>query len=322
MSRRQWLVGLASAALVLGGIACEWVLLGGNDAAGASAVECGSGPHSHGRISHKEQLPPLGLFIHYGPGSLVNADRTTTWWRAIEARSYATTVVPRFQPRRDAATRWVRLAKRMGAGYIVVTAKHHDGYGLWDGSSTYDTGPRDLIAEVSRAARHEGVRLWLYYSLVDLHEPSYENDWDEYRRFVERQLRELLTGYGPIAGVWFDGPGWAHPASCWQLPDLYDFIHRLQPQTMIVTNHHLDPLPGETMQTYEGQMPRESRPWPQQVAFSTADQWFYSTQERPRSHRWYLDLKRRAERAHVSLLINVPPLPSGAFSPAYLRTVR
>jgi alpha-L-fucosidase len=272
------------------------------------------GPGAEGR-------QPLGLFVHYGPSSLVNATSTQRWWRAMIAPSYSATVA-RFKPRPQAADGWFTLAKRIGAGYVAITAKHHDGYTLWRSDTTsYGVGERDVIARAARDAHRTGLGLVLYFSLIDEHARSFPSDWPAYLRLVKAQLRELLTRYGPIAGIWFDGPGWmlSRSAAEWGLPELYHLIHHYQPSVQIVTNHHCTrPLAGEAILTHEGEVPAKRQPFAQQVAFSLSDQWFYSTRERPITHRRYLTLKKRAARAAASLLINVPPRADGTFAPAYL----
>jgi alpha-L-fucosidase len=240
------------------------------------------------------------------------------------APSYARTVA-RFQPNPGVVDGWFGLARRAGARYVAITAKHHDGYALWNSSTTsYGVGRRDLIARAALDARRSGLGLVLYFSLVDKHVPSYEDDWPAYLQLAKVQLRELLTRYGPIAGVWFDGPGWADRRSAdeWGLPSLYAEVHRYQPDAEIITNHHCArPLAGEAALTFETRLPRRHAAFPQQIAYSLSDQWFYSTQERPRSRRFYLALRARARSVRAGLLINVPPRPDGTFAPGYVRAL-
>jgi len=240
------------------------------------------------------------------------------------APSYARAVA-RFRPKPSVVDGWFDLARRAGARYVAVIAKHHDGYALWNSSTTsYTVGKHDLIARAALDARRSGLGLVLYFSLVDEHVASYDDDWPAYLRFVKAQLRELLTRYGPIAGVWFDGPGWADGRSAdeWGLPSLYAEVHRSQPDAEIITNHHCArPLAGEGALTFENEAPRRRAGFPQQIAYSLSDQWFYSTQERPHSHRSYLALRARARRVGAGLLVNVPPRPDGTFAPEYVRAL-
>jgi alpha-L-fucosidase len=316
----NWLVVVV---LLLGiAVPAKFVLPAKNAPVQRHPTFCEAATYGHGQ----KALPPLGLFVHYGPSSLVNETTTIRWWRAMTRPSYARTVA-RFRPNPAAADQWVALAKRMGAGSVAITAKHHDGYELWNSQTTdYGVGRKDVVARVARDAHREGLGLVLYFSLVDVHASSYPNDWPTYLRLVKAQLRELLTRYGKVAGVWFDGPGWAisqrKTASEWGLDTLYAEIHRLQPDAEIVTNHHCGrPLAGEGATTSEAEMPRHRTHWPQQAVFSLADQWFYSTHERPISHRAYLRLRAGTRRVGASLLVNLPPRGDGSLDPRYVRAL-
>ncbi|MDP9264796.1 MAG: alpha-L-fucosidase [Chloroflexota bacterium] len=270
---------------------------------------------------------PLGLFVHYGPSTLVNAKTAVGWWREMTYGHYDRAVA-RFHPSASVADGWIDLARRAGAAYIAITAKHHDGYTLWHSATTsYGvSAERDIIARAALDARREGIGLVVYFSLIDLHAPSYKDDWPAYERLVRAQLRELMTRYGRIAGVWFDGPGWERTGksfATWRLPELYALIHHYQPSAQIVTNHHFGrPLPGEGALTFESTMPTAPAPWPQQAAFTISPQWFYSTRDPlPMTHRQYLALKAQARMRSASLLINVPPMADGSFDPAYVRAL-
>ncbi len=94
--------------------------------------------------------------------------------------------------------------------YIVLTTKHHDGFCLWPSKET-DYGVisspfrKDVLAELANSAQKHGLKLGLYYSIWDAHDPRFENDWDGFLLFMENQLEELLTGYGDVIELWFDG---------------------------------------------------------------------------------------------------------------------
>lgn len=167
-----------------------------------------------------------------------------------------------FAPQRDAARTWMAVARRAGMQYAVLTAKHHDGFALWptaanDWSIARTPYRGDLIREYVDAARDAGLRVGLYFSLCDWHHPDYPafadshrpyrfgqearptpEQWTRYREFLQTQLRELLTGYGRIDLLWFDG-GWERTSDAWQSWDLERQIREWQPE--IVLN---DRLPG------------------------------------------------------------------------------
>lgn len=170
----------------------------------------------------------------------------------------------RFAPSPDAIRRLVGLARDTGMKYIVLVTRHHDGFSLWDTKAdTYSAGFNatqrgthvDVVREFAKECEQQGIRLVLYYSLLDWTHPDYpvassppqqphlrvyenqQGNWDRYRAFMKTQLRELLTQYGEIAGIWFDGYWAQDDKSRWQLPDIYATIRQAQPATLIGNNH-------------------------------------------------------------------------------------
>ena len=252
----------------------------------------------------------LGLFIHYGPTSLLQARTDKAWWHAVDAGKFDA-AAREFHPNPGSVKQWVALAKRIGASYLTVTAKHHDGFGLWDSRLTkWDVGPgHDLLAPLAREAQRRRVPLFIYYSLLDLHEPTYAANKDAYLLFVEGQLRELLTQYGPVAGVWFDG--WNRNFGKRRLGALYRLVHELQPWALVATNHHQLPLPGEDFRIYENVFPRgRGRPAiPREVAAKLGPTWFWNG--RPTSLERLPKLIAHAASSHANLLADIPPRPDG-----------
>jgi len=179
-----------------------------------------------------------GMFVHFG----INTFNETEW-------SDGTLPVASYRPTRLDCEQWVETAKRAGFRYIVLVTKHHDGFCLWNSALTdYDVGsssvPTDVVAEVARACRRLGLGLGLYYSLWDRHEPTHQlKDPAAYVEFMKGQLTELLTRYGPIAELWFDG-GWAKPDADWNLPAVHALVTRLQPDCLIGVNHTIS-IPGK-----------------------------------------------------------------------------
>ncbi len=175
----------------------------------------------------------FGMFIHWGlyaiPAGEWKGERIPgigEWimFRAkIPVKEYEQ-LAKRFNPTKFDADAWVRLAKTAGMKYIVITAKHHDGFSMFDSKvTTYDIVDatpfkRDPMAELARACRKHGIKLCFYYSHArDWHEPdAYDNTWDfpsqerDFEGYLRRkampQVRELLTQYGPIGIIWFDTP--------------------------------------------------------------------------------------------------------------------
>jgi alpha-L-fucosidase len=196
----------------------------------------------------------FGIFIHWGLYSVVGRGEWLMVWEKMPISEYEKLTL-QFNPVDSNLRDWVRLAKDSGARYITITAKHHDGFCLFDSKFTnydsMDTMERDFMAEIAEAAHAQGIKLFFYYSLADWHHPAYKDDWPEYVRYYQAQVRELFSNYGEIAGVWFDG--WLqNPDADWRLEETYQMIHQIQPWALIGNNHHQhEPFPGEGFQIFE-----------------------------------------------------------------------
>jgi alpha-L-fucosidase len=165
----------------------------------------------------------------------------------IPVREYEQ-LAKRFNPAKFDAEEWVRIAKAAGQRYIVITAKHHDGFAMWHSKASkfnvYDATPfhRDPLAELVQACRRNGLRIGFYYSQTqDWHEPDGDgNDWDfkpseknfdkYFHEKVIPQVRELLTEYGPVPFMWFDTPKIITAA---QSKELVGLVHSLQPDCLV-----------------------------------------------------------------------------------------
>lgn len=172
-----------------------------------------------------------GMFIHFG----INTFNETEW-------SDGSLPVSSYHPDRLDCDQWIKTAKEAGFRYVILVTKHHDGFCLWDSRyTTYDVASSpvttDVVAAVAKACKKYGIALGLYYSLWDRHEPAHNNtDPQVYVTYMKNQLTELLTQYGNICEVWFDG-GWAKKPADWDIPAVYAHIKRLQPNCMVTVNH-------------------------------------------------------------------------------------
>jgi len=180
-----------------------------------------------------------GMFIHFG----INTFNETEW-------SYGKLPVESYNPTNLDVDQWIRVAKEAGFRHVVLTTKHVDGFCLWDSKLTeYDVASSpvqtDIVAEVSKACKKYGVKLGLYYSFWDAHEPSQKNDMPRYVEYMKAQITELLTNYGPVCEFWFDAP-WATPKdSDWCYPELRALIDQLQPDCAVTVNHTVLPPDGK-----------------------------------------------------------------------------
>jgi alpha-L-fucosidase len=163
-----------------------------------------------------------------------------------------------------------------------------------------------------------------------------KSDWNHYIAFMKAQLTELLTQYGPIAGVWFDGY-WDQlsndhdklnkPAVDWHLEEIYAMIHQLQPQCLIGNNHHLSPIPGEDFQMFEKDLPGGNSTGfggasvsslPLETCETINNSWgFNITDTHYKSSKDLIRLLVNASGYGANLLLNIGPLPNGEIQPAF-----
>lgn len=198
----------------------------------------------------------FGLFIHWGlysvPAGEWEGKTDYGEWIMEQARipvSRYETLARQFNPEKFDASAWARLARQAGARYLVITSKHHDGFGLWPSELTdwcIKSTPfkRDPLRELADACKSEGLRLCFYHSIMDWHHPDWGNrrawndraaappDMDRFISYLKGQLRELITRYGPLGILWFDGEwesAWTHERGV----DLYNYVRGLQPDIII-----------------------------------------------------------------------------------------
>lgn len=185
----------------------------------------------------------LGMFIHWGPYAIWGRGEQVLFREKMNQHVYADQAC-RWNPKHYDPKTWAKLAKRAGFKYAVLTTRHHDGYCMWDTSTTdYSSSSqaprRDFAGEYVEAFRRAGLRVGLYYSLVDWRFPAYfegpRNAPEGWRKFVgycHEQVRELMSNYGKIDVFWFDG-NWPSPAQAWRARELVGMIRRLQPDILI-----------------------------------------------------------------------------------------
>jgi alpha-L-fucosidase len=231
--------------------------------------------------------------VHWGVYSLLERGEWAMNNEKMTNEAYEK-IPPRFNPTKYDPAQWVELFKRSGAKYVTITAKHSDGFAMWDSKASdwdiVDRTPygRDVLKPLASECRRQGLKLFFYYSQLDWHHSDYfprgrtghasgranQGDWNEYLEYMDSQLAELLGGdYGQVAGIWLDG-WWdqqtkyiggqnsADPLATnvdWQLRRTYDLIHRLQPACLIGNNHHVAPFAGEDFQMFERDLPGENK---------------------------------------------------------------
>src|SRR6185437_1310957 len=307
-------------------------------------------PIARRRARQWYQDAKFGMFIHWGVYSLLGEGEWVMQNREIPVSRYEW-LASTFNPVKFDAHEWVALAKAAGVQYITITSRHHDGFSMFATAATkyniVDWTPfhRDPMKELADECHRQGIKLFFYYSQLDWHNPDYwprgttghntarpdSGNWQHYLGFMDQQLTELLTHYGPIGGIWFDGM-WDKPDADWQLPRTYALIHRLQPAALIIPNTHEPPRPGEDVQTFEqdlpgansagfntktiGSLPLETsltmnNAW----GFNIADQHFKSVPE-------LIGYLVRAAGNNANLLLNIGPRPDGTIQPEAVQRLR
>ncbi len=198
----------------------------------------------------------FGLFIHWGvysvPAGEWNGNTNYAEWFLEQTKmpvSQYEKYAAQFNPVKFDAKEWVRLAKQAGMKYIVITSKHHDGFCMWRTDQTdwcIKSTPfqRDPLKELADACHAAGIKLCFYYSIMDWHHPDWGQrrpwndkatgtpDMDRYVAYLKAELKELLTRYGPIGILWFDGE-WEKPWTHERGVDLYNYVRSLQPNIII-----------------------------------------------------------------------------------------
>ena len=292
----------------------------------------------------------FGLFIHWGVYSQLGSGEWVMQNRPIPVGPYEW-LASAFDPHRFDAREWVSLAKDAGMQYITITARHHDGFSMFASDVTnYDIIDwtrfgRDPLKELAEECERQGVRLFFYYSQLDWRHPDYwprgrtghatgrpaSGDWNRYLDFMDAQLEELLTRYGPVAGIWFDGM-WDKPDADWRLDRTYALVHRLRPAALIIPNHHESPRPGEDVQAFEQDLPgANTAGWnragigtlPLETALTMNRSWgFDITDTAFKSVREIIHYLVRAAGADANLLLNVGPRPDGTIQPEAVQRLR
>ncbi|UCH36300.1 MAG: alpha-L-fucosidase [Armatimonadota bacterium] len=221
----------------------------------------------------------FGMFIHWGVYAIPARGEWVMHNEKIPAEEYAP-LADKFNPKRYDPQEWVALAKEAGMKYMVLTSRHHDGFSLFDSKVSDFTAPktaagRDLIREYVDACHNARMKVGFYYSLLDWRYQPYwdgpEKDpegWADFLQYVHAQVRELMTNYGKIDILWYDG-GWPHDANAWQSKRVNAMVRRLQPHIIINNRSQLP----EDFGTPEQKIEASQRPW--ESCMTMNDNWGY-----------------------------------------------
>lgn len=301
-----------------------------------------------------------GMFIHWGLSSVLGDGEWVMNNRNIKVQDYRR-LLNVFNPVDFDAAKWVGAAKAAGMKYIVFITRHHDGFSNWntqqsDWKITNTHYGKDVLKMLADECSKQGLKLGLYYSTLDWYRSDYpyetgrtgqgtgrtqKSDYASYLQFMKNQLTELLTNYGPIMSIWFDGhwdqtnpEGHADRSSRidWKYNEIYSLIHKLQPQCMIGNNHHLTPLAGEDFQMFERDLPGEnksglsfqqaSNDLPLETCETINGSWGYNITDRSyKTVKQVIQLLAGAAGRNANLLLNVGPMGNGVIQPEFVDTL-
>ena len=285
----------------------------------------------------------LGMFIHWG---LYAIPARGEWVRSAERMSIEDyqTYFDEFDPDRYDPRAWAKLAKAAGMKYAVLTAKHHDGFCLFDTkttdyNATQTPAGRDLVREFLEAFRAEGLRVGLYYSLVDWYHPDYpaygdrqhpmrdnpafegkSHNFDHYLDYMHEQVRELVTNYGKLDIMWFDFSYRDYRGEKWRATELVDMVRQHQPD-ILIDNRLGGDLERRVPEVFAGDfdgpeqiIPREpltnedGLPLPWEACMTLNDHWGYAaTDNNYKSARDVVRTLVNAVSKNGNLLVNVGP---------------
>ncbi|MNK62044.1 O-GlcNAcase NagJ precursor [compost metagenome] len=227
----------------------------------------------------------------------------------------------KFDPKKLDCNQWAKACKSAGMTYGILTTKHHDGFCLWDSKYTeYDIGnspaKRDVVAEYVKAFRSQGLKPCLYFSMWDRHN-GIENGGTKQEEFVMNQLTELLTNYGEIPLIIFDGWNWkmGHKAISYQR--IYDHVKKLQPNCLI-SEHNGNGVLQTDIIYYEGPKgvyPLGNNIYASQMALTLTNGWFWhpSSPKNVKSVNFTLDKLQRVVPLYCNYMINIGPNRDGLF---------
>ena len=285
----------------------------------------------------------FGIFLHWGIYSMFAQGEWYMHNANIDWREYEK-AASAFYPANFDAEAWVKAIKDSGAKYITFTTRHHDSFSMWDTEQSdfniVDATPykKDVLKMLADECQKQGVTLNLYYSHLDwrredypqgrtghgTHRDASKADWPSYYKFMNDQLTELLTNYGKVGAIWFDG-FWDHDEDTvpfdWQLGPQYELIHRLQPSCLVGNNHHVEVHPGEDIQIFERDVPGQNTAGlsgqaisrlPLETCQTMNGMWGYKIiDQNYKSTEELIRLLVRTSGKGANLLLNIGPQPNG-----------
>ena len=284
----------------------------------------------------------FGMFIHWGPVSLKGTE--ISWSRGGERRGIQgkgdipvevyDSLYKQFNPVKFRADEWVSIARSAGMKYMVLTAKHCDGFCLWHSSvDEYSIAQtpfkRDVCGELAEAAHKASMKIGWYYSPMDWRDPDCRTERNSvYVKRMQGHLRELLSNYGSIDLLWFDTDGGPAP---WDQAATYGLVRSLQPRLIINNRLDMGSLEDYKAQNIgsnaDYQTPEQRigafddvRPW--ETCMTLGTQWSWKPQDTIKTFEECLRILVQCVAGDGNLLLNVGPMPSGEIEPRQVEVLR
>lgn len=289
----------------------------------------------------------FGMFVHWGPVSLRGTEIGWSRGAQVPVDEYDQ-LYQRFNPTNFDARAWAKLARDSGMRYLVLTSKHHDGFALWPSELTdYDIAAtpfrRDVVKELGEACRREKLVYCFYHSVCDWHHPDYplgspggqtpkpNPNMPRYVQYLHGQLNELLTRYGPIGVLWFDGE-WEKPWTEQLGQELYDFVRARQPSILInnrvgkgrrdMAGTTADGMFAGDFDTPEQEVGKYQDQHPWESCITICQQWAWKPEDRLKTLQECLRTLTACAGGDGNLLLNVGPQPDGTIEPRQAARLR
>ncbi|MFB3892622.1 MAG: alpha-L-fucosidase [Phycisphaerae bacterium] len=292
----------------------------------------------------------FGMFIHWGLYAIPARGEWVRNREKISVEQYQP-YFDEFDPVRYDPARWAALARRAGQRYAVMTAKHHDGFCLFDSEhtaykATNTPARRDLVRQYVEAFRAEGLKVGFYYSLLDWHHPDYpadgnhpmrenaefkarKRDFGRYLDYFHAQVRELLTNYGRIDILWLDFSYGDLHGEAWRASELVKMARTLQPHIILdnrLTRANFDTLgewgdfaSPEQFVPAAGVTDSSGRPLPWEACITINDNWGYARDDRNfKSTAQIIRMLVECVSKGGNLLLNVGPTATGEIQPEFV----
>lgn len=279
----------------------------------------------------------FGMFIHWGPVSLRGTEIGWSRDNQVPKADYDS-LYKEFNPVLFNADAWVKTARDAGMKYLVITARHHDGFCLWPTKYTaynisHTPFKKDIVGALQKACKKQGIQFCIYYSILDWWHPDYplhsahnkpqpdpNASMNRYVTYMKNQLKELIQQYDPYM-LWFDG-GWESPWTDEMGKDMYAYLKKLKPEIIInnrlgkeiaaTSNKKIDvsKMIGD-YDTPEQAVGRANLETPWESCFTICNQWAWKPNDKMKPLSECLRILSQTVGGNGNLLLNVGPMPDG-----------